>query len=395
MQTNVDGLLAALRSYLDLPLERIRTFEPGHYTSPEFYDLEVERIWKTQWINVGHVSEIRKAGDYFSIELIGEPMMIVRGQDMEVRALSTVCRHRYMLVAQDGEAGNKRHFQCPYHHWTYGLDGRLVAATYMEGHAEFDRTKICLPEFRVEIWNDLIWVNLDDDAEPLAPRLTELDDLFQVYACGDEWEMTNLYDKLWPGNWKNFCENNMEGYHHMGLHKETLETYSPTRNTTNITYGECWTRYQVLYDMDLEPARSLVEQSDWKPGDMNQDEPCLDILMIHPANAFVIYPGGAGFYALWPVGVDQVRYRAGSVRPGEMRRFDPDGEAYDSFRALDEDGESMPHIARGVRSSKAAAGYLTWMEEPILRWMQWIARQVLDGAGDSGNIEAGSSAPRG
>ncbi|MEM7122097.1 MAG: Rieske 2Fe-2S domain-containing protein [Pseudomonadota bacterium] len=380
--SSLEGLLGACHTYLDLPVERIRTFEPGHYTSEAFYDLEIDHIWKKEWINVGHVSEVRNPGDYFTIELIGEPMMIVRGQDMRLRALSTVCRHRYMLVSKNKETGNKRRFQCPYHHWTYDTSGQLVHAMYMEDNQDFDQSTICLPEFRLEVWNDLIWVNLDDNAPPFAPKVEALDDLFSVYAPGDTWEMTNHYDKIWPGNWKNFCENNMEGYHHMGLHKDTLEIYSPTRNTTNITYGENWTRYQVLYDMDLEMAKELVEQTDWKPGDMKQNHPALDILMIHPANAFVIYPGGAGFYALWPTAVDEVRYRAGSIRPigGDLDRFTAEGEEYDSMRPLDEDGESMPHIARGVRSSKAAAGYLTWMEEPILRWMQWISRRVVDGA---------------
>ena len=107
--------------------------------------------------------------------------------------------------------------------------------------------------------------------------------------------------------------------------------------------------------------------------------------MIHPANAFVIYPGGAGFYALWPTAVDEVRYRAGSIRPkgGTLERADPEGEGYDSMRPLDEDGESMPFIAKGVRSRKAAAGRLTWMEEPILRWMQWISAKVLNGEAGS------------
>ena len=167
----------------------------------------------------------------------------------------------------------------------------------------------------------------------------------------------------------------------MGLHKDTLETYSPTHLTTGITWGENWTRYQVPYDMDTEMARSLVEQTNWTPGDMRQNRPALIIVMIFPANAFVIYPGGAGFYSLWPTGVDEVRYRAGNLRPSgtQMDRFDTEGEDYDSMRALDEDGESMPFIAKGVRSAKAAPGKLCWMEEPILRWMQWISGKVLDG----------------
>lgn len=385
MAASLSFLLESCRDYLDLPLDRIRTFEPGHYTDPQFYDLEIRHIWSKEWINVGHVSEVPHPGDYFTIELIGEPMMILRGRDGQLRALSTVCRHRYMLVSKDRETGNKQRFVCPYHHWTYDTEGQLVSALYMESNRDFDQDKVCLPQFRLEVWNDLIWINLDDQAAPFAPRVEALDDLFSVYAPGDGWVMTNHYDKIWPGNWKNFCENNMEGYHHMGLHKNTLETYSPTRLTTNITCGEHWTRYQVPYDMETQIAQSLVVQARWKPGDMKQNVPALDILMIHPANAFVIYPGGAGFYALWPTTVSEVRYRAGSIRPvGEtMERADPEGEPYDSMRPLDEDGESMPFIAKGVRSQKAAAGRLTWMEEPILRWMQWISTKVLDGEGGS------------
>ena len=226
MEPDLTTLLASLGTYLDRPVERMRTLEPGHYTSQDFHDREVERIWKKEWINVGHMAEVRKPGDFFTVELVGEPMMIVRGKDMAVRALSTVCRHRYMLVVKPGESGNAGKFQCPYHRWTYGLDGRLQHALHMEKSLDFDPDTICLPQFRIEIWADLIWVNLDDDAPPLAPKVTALDEAFAAYRVPEDWVIVNLYDKVWPGNWKNLHENNMEGYHHMGLHQETLETYT-------------------------------------------------------------------------------------------------------------------------------------------------------------------------
>ena len=389
LEPDLDTLLASLGGYLDRTPERMRTLEPGHYTSEAFFECEVERIWKKEWINVGHVAEVRKPGDFFTVELLGEPMMIVRGKDMEIRTLSTVCRHRYMLVVEPGASGSTSRFQCPYHRWTYGLDGQLQHALHMEKSIDFDPNSICLPQFRTEIWNNLVWVNLDDDAAPLAPKVEALDKAFAAYRVPKDWVIANPYDKIWPGNWKNFNENNMEGYHHMGLHEETLETYTPTRGTTNITYGEGWTHYQTPYDLDCPTAQALLEDADWKSGDLGQEMPCLDIFMIHPANAFVIYPGGAGFYALWPVGVDKLRYRAGSARPpGELRRLDPDGEPYDSYRVLDEDGKAMPFIAQGVRSAKAAPGHMSWMEEPILRWYQWIARRML-GPADSGREDGG------
>ena len=188
MEPDLTTLLGSLQSYLDLPVERIRTMEPGHYTSQAFFDREVETIWKKQWINVGHVSEIRNPGDFFTVELIGEPLMIVRGQDMEIRALSTVCRHRYMLVVKPGESGNASQFQCPYHHWTYQLDGKLTLPLHMDRHQDFDLSKICLPQFRLEIWNDLIWVNLDDDAEPTNEDLN-----------GEWFDFLMKYELIWVG----------------------------------------------------------------------------------------------------------------------------------------------------------------------------------------------------
>ena len=253
----------------------------------------------------------------------------------------------------------------------------------MEQNRDFDRSKVRLPEFRVEVWNDLIWVNLDDDAEPLGPTLVELDEAFSVYRRPDEWFMTNHYYKDWVGNWKHMVENNLEGYHHMGIHQGSIETYSPTSNTTNLTHGENWTRHQVPYDLDLQVARDRIEQTNWQPGNMGQTEAALDVIHIHPGNSFVIYPGGVGFYTIWPISHDLYRYRSGSIRaPGEIRRLDPEGEAYDSERSLDEDAYAMPYILQGANSSKAMRGSLSWMEVSVLRWYQWIARRVLDGARD-------------
>ena len=128
--------------------------------------------------------------------------MIVHGAEGRIRALSTVCRHRLMLVSKPGESGNASQFVCPYHRWTYGFDGRLGSALHMERNKSFDTTKICLPELRLELWNDLIWVNLDDEAAPLAPRLTGLEEVMSVYQGPEAGAMTELYDKTWGANWK-------------------------------------------------------------------------------------------------------------------------------------------------------------------------------------------------
>ena len=106
MEPNLTTLLGSLKGYLDLPVAHMRTMEPGHYTSKAFFDLEVETIWKKEWINVGHVSEIRNPGDFFTVELIGEPLMIVRGQPICGRRRSA--KRRLHRSANQWEAPESR-----------------------------------------------------------------------------------------------------------------------------------------------------------------------------------------------------------------------------------------------------------------------------------------------
>ena len=152
----------------------------------------------------------------------------------------------------------------------------------------------------------------------------------------------------------------------MGMHGRSIEAYSPTKNVTNLTYGEYWTRHQVPYERGREVTETLLNEAQWKPDDwVGMREPALDIINIHPGNSFSIYPGGAGFYSVWPTAQDSFRFRARSVRaPKELRRFDVEsGEQYDSERVLDEDGVAMPMVLQGARSSKAQAGPMAGMEE--------------------------------
>ena len=379
MEHELADLKQRLAQCLQRADETPQTLDPGHYTSQAYYELELERIWRNEWICVGHTAEVPAAGDYFALDLVGEPIVVVRGKDDAIRALSSVCRHRLMLVSKPGECGNTAQFVCPYHRWTYGLDGQLESALHMERHADFDTARICLPHFRVEIWNDLIWVNLDDDASALAPRLSGLEAAMAVYKGPPGGVMTALYDKTWGGNWKSQVENNLEGYHHMGMHERSIEGYSPSKNVTNLTSDEYWTRHQVSYERGREVTEALLAEAKWRPDDwIGQSEPALDIINIHPGNSFTIYPGGAGFYTVWPRALDKFQFRSRSIRaPDELRRFDPDGERYDSERVLDEDGVAMPHILSGARSRKAEPGLLSWMEASLPRWHRWMAQRLV------------------
>jgi choline monooxygenase len=233
---------------IDSRLERASTLPSRFYFDPSVLADEQRKVFGRSWQLVGHVSQVRDAGQYFTTLVADEPLLIVRGNDGEVRAMSNVCRHRAGPIAK-GE-GKRPVLQCGYHGWTYALDGRLSVTPEFEGVENFDRSQCRLPQFRLESWNDLLFVNLDPSAESLVAFLGEL--------IGD---MPNHnYDgfrlahrKVWEldCNWKVYVDNYLEGYHipivHPGLFREldypnyrtdTKRTYSiqfaPTRNPERI-----------------------------------------------------------------------------------------------------------------------------------------------------------------
>ena len=129
-------------------LERAETLPPACYTDPAFYEFEKEALFNHEWLCVGRESWVREAGDYFTTQIIGEPIIVARTRKNELKAMSAVCQHRAMLVAEG--RGNTRGFVCPYHHWVYGLDGALINAPAMERTCDFDKKAVRLPAIKVE-----------------------------------------------------------------------------------------------------------------------------------------------------------------------------------------------------------------------------------------------------
>lgn len=191
------------------------------YTDPAVFAAEKDRIFARSWQVVGHAHQVVNAGDYFTTDLIGEPLVIVRGSDGVLRGFYNVCRHRAGPPAEG--CGSRKLLRCAYHGWTYGLDGALISSTEMEGVAGFRPSEFALVPVRVEEWFNLIFVNLDKDARPLRESLGEL------LAQAQKFPFTEMklferrtYDM--KCNWKTYVDNYLEGYHlpsvHPGLNRE-------------------------------------------------------------------------------------------------------------------------------------------------------------------------------
>ncbi|TDI63846.1 MAG: aromatic ring-hydroxylating dioxygenase subunit alpha [Alphaproteobacteria bacterium] len=210
-----------------LPIEDAETLPPECYTDSAFYEFEKEALFSHEWLCAGRESWAAEPGDYFTTSIIGEPIIVVRDRDGVLRAMSAVCQHRAMLVAEG--SGNTRGFVCPYHHWTYALDGKLVSAPAMDKTCNFDKSEFNLPEFKVEVWLGFIFIHFDTDAPPLSPRLEAVAEAIAPYDLANTEGPRPEPGTRFEWNWKVMFENNNDGYHANRLHQGPLHDFVPSR----------------------------------------------------------------------------------------------------------------------------------------------------------------------
>lgn len=198
--------------------------EQAFYQRPDIYDREVRDIVLRSWLYVGHQSQVADAGDFFTTELAGESLIIVRSDETTVRALINVCRHRGSRVCLETE-GQARRFTCPYHAWSYGLDGSLSGAPQMAN--AIDVEDFPLKQAQLENFHGLLFINFDLDADFASVR-EDLDEPMQCYG------LTNAkiaHRKNYPmtANWKLAIENFCECYHCAPAHREFAVAHSAAR----------------------------------------------------------------------------------------------------------------------------------------------------------------------
>lgn len=212
------------------------TLPPECYVDAAFYEFEKEAAFNHEWLCTGRESWVSQPGDYYTTSIIGEPVVVARTLKGEIKAMSAVCQHRAMLVAEG--SGSARGFLCPYHHWSYSLDGSLTNAPAMEKTCDFDKSKFGLPNFKVEVWQGFVFINFDRDAPPLAPRLIAIDEAVKEYdlVSAEGGRPPEPPEFAW--NWKVMFENNNDGYHASRLHAGPLHDFVPSANAVFPTLPE-------------------------------------------------------------------------------------------------------------------------------------------------------------
>ena len=391
-QAEVALVRAELERLASLPLERAETLPPDAYFSPAVYDLEVERIFRREWLCVGRVDQVPNAGDYITADIVGEPIVVTRDVDGTLHALSRVCRHRFMdILAPElcEPRGNLKRLTCPYHTWTYKLDGEYVgmlsAAPEMK-EVEFDKGTCRLPRYGIDVWKGFIFVNLDPDAAPLRPQLAELDEMLGAFDFSD-WRTIHTLD--WgevAANWKIAIENGAEAYHHLGTHKDTLQSLWPAQFTRpDETEGIFFTAHMPVSDSfaagevdgyKLHPT-FLPTVPGLRPDQLSETL----IVGVFPIFFFALSPDFVSWFEWWPTGAGSHTTKIHMVVPPETADAPGTAEIAEQVMSYvrtiqQEDAVTIIGVQRGLTSSTSYSGRLSHLERPIWQFEKYLASRL-------------------
>ena len=190
----------------------VRSLPWSWYTDPAVLQLERERIFRRSWQYVGHLGDVPEPGSFAATAVGDVPVVLVRDRDDTLRAFLNVCRHRGSIVCTG--SGKRETLQCPYHAWTYGLDGRLIAAPRAAQEGGIDTDELGLLQLQLETWGPLVFVNPDREAAPLADFLDGLPELVADAGIDlDALRFLQRSESELACNWKISAENFLECYH--------------------------------------------------------------------------------------------------------------------------------------------------------------------------------------
>lgn len=366
----VETILARCRDNLKPELSHSLGLEPDCYRSDALFEAEVDRVFRHGWVCVGRVQDVPEKGDYFPTSVAGEQVLIIRGGDGIVRAVSNICRHRWTPLTTG--PGNAQRLRCPYHNWTYGQDGRFLGASHMKDSLGALEGRGCdLPAFACEDWQGWLFVNLSGDQPPIAPTLAPLSEQIAAWDVG---RMVRLADPIvYDGgyNWKVLADNAGDCYHVIGTHAISTMPHVDYKNSAA-------TSDRAAYSRTTFPSRYPA----YPVGYFGLPASC------HPDFS------GAWNYSVWPthffgvttdfvvwekvdvVAVDRVRIELTLLGAPEIRETEGFEEARDrlieSIRDVEqEDQDIMNAVGVGVRSPSAAAAPFSPLEEGAWNFENW------------------------
>ena len=381
MAKDVNDPIEALRRNVSLPFETARAMPAEVYTTQAFVDAELEHIFRKDWYCVGRSDALAKAGDYVSCDLAGQPIVVIRDQPGDLSALSNVCLHRMSTLLHG--RGNTKSIVCPYHAWTYSLDGTLRGAPAMSRNDAFCKDAYALPKICCEEWLGWVFVCLDPDARSVADQLAPVAQMIDGYNMTN-YDETFYEEHVWDTNWKVLAENFMESYHLPVCHAGTIGGLSRLEDMVCPPGDPAFNYHTILKDDTLDIAKAHPSNKRLK-GDERRTT---FLLAVYPSLMITLTPGYFWYLSLHPKGPGQVHIRFGG---GMSNDYKHDENAKANFVALkslldrvnDEDRGCTEKVYRGLCSDLARPGHLSHLERPNYDFAHYLMNKI-----DTGRMAA-------
>ena len=344
-----------------------KTLPYGWYTDPEILRREQERIFRTAWQYVGHLGELPTPGTFATARAGRTPIVLTRARDGELRAFLNVCRHRGFPVAQG--SGRRETIQCPYHAWTYGLDGSLRAAPRSEEIDDFPREELGLCRVAVDTWGPFVFVNTSREPEPLAAALGSMP--AQVAELGLD-VGSLVFHSRWEAeleaNWKIVCENFLECYHCQVAHPQLAEMLDTSADA-----------YLLSTDGRLSSQRGPTREGGGTTMHLDGELPRSQFHFLWPNLGVNIFPGrpNISIGPMIPVTAERTyRFLDYFFGPDVDSAWIAELMAFDD-QVGREDRGLVEGVQRGVASGGVEHGYLMGSSEQLIGHFQDLTRAAL------------------
>lgn len=366
--------VAELRENVAKPFEQAHAMPKSVYTLEAFHQQELEHIFRKDWFCAGRASALAKPGDYVTLELAGQPIMVIRDQNNKLHAQSNVCLHRMSTLLEG--SGNVKSIVCPYHAWTYNLDGSLRGAPAMTRNEAFCKDQLKLPKVHCEEWLGWIMISLNPDAEPVAEQLSDVEDMIFDYDLGG-YVQTFSETYVWNTNWKVLAENFMESYHLPVCHSGTIGWSVDLEKMDCPESPPTFNYHTILKDPEFKLSVAHPDNTSLK----GERRLTTYLISIYPALFITLTPGYFWYLSLHPEGPGKVRILYGG---GMSPDFANDPEAKTMLaqtKALlddvnEEDKGCTEKVYQGLCSGLSTPGPLSHLERPNYDFAQYLASRV-------------------
>ena len=337
------------------------------YTSNELHELEMSELFRREWMLAGHLSDVPKQGDYLTLEVGPERVLVVRDDKETLRAFHNVCRHRGSRVVPKSQGHCGHVMRCPFHGWTYSLDGRLKSVPRLQTFENLELSEHGLVPLELEVWQGLIFIRFESGGEPVASQLHAIEERVSSYRLADMVSLGPASVSEVRYNWKFFHDVDNEGYHVPSAHPALQELYG--RSYRDDFVGNIPVSTGTVDDQPAS-AWSVARYKSLLPDMVHLPKEARRLWLyfgIFPNAIIYFYPEKAGYYMSLPCGPDQTRVVS--------REY------------------GLPNAPRQVRAAQYLSGRIDTLtgreDDALVRWLQEAAGTSVFPLDNLADIEAG------